>query len=258
MGVNLSIAPKDYFFLDGVDSRDFSVFLFKKDTLTSPARVYQRIEVPGRNGDVLIDDGRHENVEQSYGVIIMGKAYQNIVNFKNFLLSRAGRYCRLEDTFDADEYYQAHITGAITPTMLQGEDRVVCELAFDRKPQRFLKLGEEQRTFRAPSTFSQTYEQIGTLENPSYYASDPILWVWGKGTVILGDYSFEILQNMTGQPTVIDSEEQEAVYGDNIASANKNVKLHYGRFPRTSIGTNVISVSQGITRVRIQPRWWRL
>lgn len=258
MGVNLSIAPKDYFFLDGMDSRDFGVFLFPKDALPSPARDYDRISVPGRNGDVLIDKSRYENVELSYGVIILNNAYDNVVAFKNFLLSRAGEYRRLEDTFDRDEYYMAHIVSGIDAIKPTGSEKVICELTFDRKPQRFLKLGEEQRTFRAPSTFSQTYEQIGTLENPSYYASDPILWVWGKGTVILGDYSFEILQNMTGQPTVIDSEEQEAVYGDNIASANKNVKFHYGRFPRTSIGTNVISVSQGITRVRIQPRWWRL
>lgn len=252
MGVN------DYFMLNGVDSRDFGVFLYRKETLSSPARVYQRIEVPGRNGDILIDDGKYKNVNLSYGAIILEKPYDNVTAFKNFLLSNAGSYGRLEDTFDTDEFYSAHISSGIVPSITPELDKVKCEIVFDRKPQRFLKLGEERGNFRAPTTFSSTYEIIGTLENPTYNQSNPILWVWGMGTVILNDYSFEVVQNMSGQPTVIDSEEQEAVYGDNIASANKNVKLHYGRFPRTSVGTNTISVSQGITRVRIEPRWWRL
>lgn len=252
MGMN------DFFILDGVDSRDFGVYLYRKETLTSPARVYQRVAVPGRNGDILIDEGNYNNVNLSYGAIIIDKPYDNITAFKNFLLSRAGAYCRLEDSFDTEEFYSAHISGAITPEMTPEEDKVKSEILFDRKPQRFLKLGEEERTFRAPSTFSSTYETIGTLENPTYNQSNPLLWVWGKGTVILGDYSFEILQTMSGQPMVIDCEEQEAVYGDNVASANKYIRLHYGRFPRTSVGTNAISVSSGITRVRIRPRWWRL
>lgn len=263
MGVNLSIAPQDYFILDGVDSRDFGVFLFRKETLTSPARVYQRIAVPGRNGDVLIDEGKYENVEHSYGLIILDKPYDNVTAFKNFLLSRAGGYCRLEDTFDTEEFYMAHIAGSIIPEMVTDTDKVVCELSFDRKPQRYLKLGEETKTFVNEQQYSTT---IGTLENPTYNESSPLISVWGNGEFYIRtpdmwmfDCVVNVRDNLTGEPIIIDCEEQDAyIVLDGIKyNANQNIVLLNGNFPHMFVGTNQI-VASGIDKISIRPGWWRL
>lgn len=257
MGMN------DYFVLDGVDSRDFGVYLYRKETLSSPARVYQRIAVPGRNGDVLIDEGKYENVSLSYSAIILEKPYDNITAFKNFLLSRAGGYCRLEDTFDTEEFYSAHISGAIVPEITPEMDKVKCEIAFDRQPQRFLKLGEGTKTFVNEQSYSNT---IGTLENPTYNESSPLISVWGNGEfyirppkMVMLDFVVEVRDNLTSEPIIIDCEAQDAyIVLDGITyNANHNIVLINGKFPHMFVGTNQI-VASGIDKISIRPGWWRL
>ena len=52
-----------YFTYDGVSSQDFGLKI-KKDginNLSSPQRSYEAIQVKGRNGDLIIDNGNFEN-----------------------------------------------------------------------------------------------------------------------------------------------------------------------------------------------------
>lgn len=47
-------------------SDEFGIYTSEKDIHSAPARDQSFISVPGRNGDVLLDNGRYENVNVSY------------------------------------------------------------------------------------------------------------------------------------------------------------------------------------------------
>ena len=49
-----------YLIFGNVDSRDYDILVFFKDVDHTPKRVYQRIAIPGRNGEFFLDENRFE------------------------------------------------------------------------------------------------------------------------------------------------------------------------------------------------------
>ena len=54
------------FYFNDHTSDEFGIYTSEKDIHSAPARDQSFISVPGRNGDVLLDNGRYENVNVSY------------------------------------------------------------------------------------------------------------------------------------------------------------------------------------------------
>lgn len=102
------------------------------------------VQVPGRNGSYIIDNGTYSNIDITYHCVIGNDDQENfndkISAFRNELLSRVGYY-RLHDDYHPDEFRLAScangIDFVITPR-IAGQFDVV----FNCKPQRFLVSGE--------------------------------------------------------------------------------------------------------------------
>ena len=95
---------RNYFTLNGVDSRNYGVYISGKGTFNSPARAMDLIQIPGRNGDLIGLSTRLENGEYRYNnAFIYQNFHNNIESFKAFLLSVPG-YRRLIDTYHPGEY----------------------------------------------------------------------------------------------------------------------------------------------------------
>lgn len=251
---------KDYFVFDGVDSRDFDVYLFRKEILNWPKRSVKKVSVPGRNGDIILDNGRYDNVAFSYGAVIIRRVAYNLAGFRDLLTSAAGRYSRLEDTFERDEYYLARLSGGVEPVTTRNMDAARMELVFERKPQRYLKDGS------VPVTVTGS-----TFMNPSHQISKPIVKITrGSGlndsfglngitvTVTWGDTP----QTVTAAYVDCDSGDVRGNGGEDlngIVSISKAVGLSTVRwydFPVLAPGEN--SVSMNGASIDITPRWWRL
>lgn len=127
---------------DGVDLADFGVTLSGTGTYNAPERDVTSISVPGRNGDILIDNGRYFNIEVEYPVNIELGLPDKVPALRAFLMSHKG-YFRLEDSYHPDEFRLAQYAGPfeINPTGSHNRyGRMV--LTFNCKPQRYLKAGE--------------------------------------------------------------------------------------------------------------------
>ena len=271
----------NYLTYDGVDSRDFGVFISGEGAFDAPARRGEMISIPGRNGSLFMDEGVFENITVEYPAFI-GTGYEAIFrnklgNLRSALTSR-GNYKRLTDTYNPDEFrlgvYREglevdpqHITRAGSFTM-----------KFDCKPQRFLVSGEK----------SFVFTQNGTITNPTLFESSPLIKVTGSGTVAIGEnglYRF-IVSNNVGTIT-IDTEIMEAYLpagelypwtdenGDQLdqelgiglelrdGTNNPTNMLSYIEFvnsvmPKIPPGEQPIRMSPTIKRLEIIPRWWRL
>ena len=97
------------------------------------------------------------------------------------------------------------------------------------------------------------------IENPTRFASSPLLKVTGTGTVGIGSYSFT-LEGTSEQTVYIDCEVMEAWTLAGTAKVNANDLVQYAgnTFPKLEPGLNTVSLGSGISEVVITPRWWKL
>jgi len=158
-------ARDNFFTLNGRSSADWGIVASKDNGFDAPERDVSAIEVPGRNGDLHIDNGRWQNIEVTYNDCVIESDFtEKFGDFRAFCTRQRG-YQRLEDTFHPDEYRLADMTKGLKVDRLgtrYGSGRF--DLTFNCKPQRFLKSGNEPIMFIAPSSDMQTdtYTCAGT------------------------------------------------------------------------------------------------
>lgn len=168
---------------DGVESRNFGVYITGEAVYNAPRRDVEMISIPGRSGAFALDKGRFENIEVTYPAGIFADNETDFANaisdFRNYLCSRKG-YCRLVDEYNPEEYRMAIYKSGleVTPAQLKaGEFNIV----FDCKPQRYLMSGEA----------AVEVSDGDTLLNPTLFESSPLLEVKGYGTVEINAYEID-------------------------------------------------------------------
>lgn len=174
-----------------VSSKDYGVYITQEAAYNAPERDVDVVEIAGRNGAYILDKGRFKNITVSYKCgIALGdeQSFENAIRvFRNALASEAGKYVRLEDEYNPNEYRQAAFLGGIDVDMA---DRRAGEftVSFDAKPQRFLKSGESTITVGSSHT----------ITNPTLYDSHPLLsfTASGSGTITINSDTIEV----TNQP----------------------------------------------------------
>lgn len=137
---------RNYLTFNGHDSRDYGVYISGQGTFSAPARAYEMLSVPGRNGDLVGYEKRLENIEVTYPCFIYSNFDQNLSNFRNMLLSTFG-YVKLTDSYHTDEFRMALFQGPFDPEVTKKNDAGSFDLTFICKPQRFLNSGETVTTF---------------------------------------------------------------------------------------------------------------
>lgn len=232
----------EYLTFDGTSSRDFEVWISGNGTFDAPERDVESIAIPGRNGDLHIDNERFRNISITYPAFITKDFRHNFDAFKAYMLSKRG-YKRLEDSYHPDYYRLASYQNAISPEMAPLNRAGSFDIVFDCDPRRFLKNGE--KTINSPLSAPTT-----TLINPTLYEAKPLLEISGTGSVTING----IQLNITASPTVIDCDIEEAYYG--TENRNNNVVLVNGMFPIFVPGTNTIL--QTVNNLKITPRWWTI
>lgn len=155
-----------YFVFNGKKSSDFGVWASELSLMESPAKRVEIIEVAGRNGDIIIEDGSYENVNLKFkDCFIINDFAKNFSRLKAFLYRQKG-YKRLETPWLPDEYRLAEFDGDISPTIRVWEGFGKFDITFNCKPQRFLKVGDDPIIIIAPTADMSTT----VIEYPEYGA----------------------------------------------------------------------------------------
>lgn len=240
-----------YFTFDGVSSKDFGVFINGNKTFNSPQRIVTMQTIPGRNGELVVDEGRYGNMEHSYAAFIFKDFKPNVSGLANYLSTKVG-YHRLEDSYHPDEFYHAMFVAGLDVDAGSELDVGVFTLTFNRKPQRFLKSGERVVVFERPNNTSGTISR--TIFNPTRQVSAPLIRVYGTGTVGVGNMTIQVTSN----PGYIDLDcDMEDAFMEST-NCNGNIKMLSDDFPTLQPGNTGIALGSGITKIEITPRWWRL
>lgn len=234
---------RNYLIMDGVDSRTFGLYINGVNAFGAPAREVSTLQIPGRNGDLIVKADRLQNYDLTYSAFIYRNFDANIAALRAFLLSHTS-YFRLEDTYHPDEYRMAYFRGPFTPAVNQRLNAAKFDLVFNVKPQRFLKSGEE-------------YVSISdgdVITNPTRFISRPLLRFTGSGTIQFGSGTILTITDNISQTMYIDCETMECYNGS--TNLNNKVSSNDNDFPKLLPGDNVYHRGTGITSMRVYPRWY--
>lgn len=132
---------RHYFEFDGVKSSDFGVFISGAQTMGAAGRDVDEIVVPGRDGNLTIDNGRFNAVAHTYPAFIAEDAKEGLKGLRNALLSKRG-HKRLSDTVHPDEFYRAYYEHGLEPELTANLRHSELEIEFTRDPRRFLVSGD--------------------------------------------------------------------------------------------------------------------
>ena len=229
----------EYLTFNGKSSRDFEVWISGSGTFDAPERDVESISIPGRDGDLHIDNGRFKNIVITYPAFITKDFRHNFDGFKAYMLAQRG-YKKLTDTYHPEYYRLAVYKNAITPKMSTLNRAGSFDVSFDCDPRRFLLTGEEVKTVTGS----------GQLRNPTMYEAKPLLRAYGTGTITIN--GIRIVITAANTYTDVDCEIEEAYKG----STNRNayITLTDGAFPVLTSGLNSIAFTG--SRLEITPRWW--
>ena len=234
---------------NGISSKDVGIEVETFPEYTIPEREYEAIHVPGRNGDVIIDNGTYKNVSRSYKVSIATydiPYHQKMSSVAKWLHSAPG-YARLEDSYEPAFYRLAYYNESVSIENLFNEAGKAT-IKFTCKPQRFYKSGEQAIAFSS----------AGEIQNGTVNIALPLIKVTKvnlQGRIMVGDTTITIASD--SGDVIIDSELQD-VYNADGENKNSVVTFNDGIFPLLQPGSNSISFDGGVTKVEVIPRWWTI
>ena len=181
----------------GVNSADFDLYIGGEGTFNAPKRAVEVVEVPGRNGAIVIDKGHFENIEVSYTVINqeqdLATFSQKLAGFRNALGALRG-YQRLSDTFHPDEFREALFVDDFEVKPIDYATASEFTIKFNCKPQRYLVSGE------TPVVVADGE----TLNNPTLFESEPLLAIKGSGLVEFNGYEINLINPVIGDVNILE------------------------------------------------------
>lgn len=208
-----------------------------------PERDYTITHIPGRNGDIIQDNGCYKNVERTYEVSFdaPNEDFATYANAVSAWLHSTTGYARLEDSYEPNYYRMATYQESNIFENLYNQAGTAT-IVFECKPQRFLKTGDNNITI----------QNSLTIMNPTGFEAYPLFKVTGTSGVLTVNGNSITFSSIDGF-VMLDCELQDA-YKESV---NKNSTIS-GTFPVLRSGSNTISWTGDISSVTMKPRWWTI
>ena len=193
---------------NGISSADFGCTIERRPNHTRGSRRGELIEVPGRNGVVVLEDGSFTTYKQEYVMAFKEgdtiPPYKRAAQVAEWLLGSRG-FCRLEDDFEPNVYRMARYAGALNIEQVADKyGQVVLE--FECQPQRFLKLGETEIAIESAVDSGGLYVGEITIKGIPYGATAFYIRSTGGSPLAVGEYmdaSGNIIEQFYSDPVEI-------------------------------------------------------
>lgn len=206
----------------GESSRDYGVYITDVNVFDGAARDIKLVDIPGRNGAYIIDNGRFDEITLVYDCAMGADGTDGAADFAENMaairawLSSVSGYARLEDDINPDEYRMAAFSGGIKVDT-NGKRTGEFSIEFTARPERFLKSGETAVTVTSGDT----------ITNPTAFESRPLIQVWGHGDIEIGGGIVNVQDSPIGSiaiggggedmsPIVIETNSSQLENGDTI------------------------------------------
>lgn len=255
----------EYFTFDGIESRDFGVWISGVNTWATPERDVEVVQIPGRNGTLTLDNNRWKNITITYPCYMSGDFKEGFDAFKNAILPKLG-YLELSDTYHPRGYRRARLFGGIKPVTGPYNRSASFLLSFDCWPQFYLyQDGEQFPTMIMITNGSGTISDIPLVSRSKpiimVYFQSPLTYGAKSGSVTVGGktITFTDMPYATGDEIYfsIDSEARTITHSKSGGTVVDVSQYCTGEFFEITPPATEISYS-GANFIRVIPRWWEL
>lgn len=221
---------------------DLQAVVTSKTPYSAPAPDITMQTIPGRSGDLIIDNGRYKNVDVSYtcAIVTTEEFCRAARRIRAALLSQGNGYKRLFDSYDADYFRLATIEKAVTITQNGIHDGAL-SVTFNCKPFQYSHAGQRVITLTGG----------GKIVNYEKFPALPYIKIIGNGAVTLNVNGVEFPISEVNEYVEIDSESMNTYKG----AENKNATAANLIYPSFSAGENSIGWTGDVSAVQIIPRW---
>ncbi len=215
-----------------------------------PKRRFEKITVPGRNGDLVLDDECYENIRIKYKVATIPDLHERkdideVLNDLRAWLLTSVEYKKLYDTELPDGFYWAFCSD-ISNAVKTFENMYEFSITFDCKPFFYLDSGQTEQTFTTSSI---------SLYNQGNYKAYPKIKIIGTGEISC-HFNGHYFTISDVSPNVIVDGEKLLVYSSSLVDRSD---LFSGVYPVLSVGSNTISFTgAGFQSAVITTRWCKL
>lgn len=218
------------------------------------ARKHKTYNVPGRNGDIIIQQDAFENLILPYKVFAgTGSFIQDSWSDIADLLYLNG-YQKLQDIADPGIFRLATYNGP-TDAEFYWKQTGRATLEFNCRPERFLNSGDISETYCALLDLNND-PVVQKIDNPTAWTAKPLIIAHissgGSGTITVNGVALT-LSTVPGTQIVLDCEREDAYLG----ATNLNAYVS-GTFPTFVSGENTLLLGGDITSLDITPRWWEI
>lgn len=217
--------------LDGQFPDELSVCLVERPDIPTPEMDYEEIEIPGRDGKLVIENGYKDiTVICEYNVLEFENIKPLIRRIKAFFLNKR----TLQFSDDTVFYKIKKISLSDIENEIEGYG--LFKVTFELDPFQY----------ELQSAINMT--QAGNLINPGSYHALPSLKVYGSGTLVINGKPIVLMD--VAEYIEIDCESGNAFKG--TVDMNSHMK---GEFPVLQVGNNSISWSGNITKMTGNGNW---
>lgn len=227
---------------NGKSLSDFNAYVANSNFLDGAAKDYNSTEIPGRSGNLQINNGRFKNLSLKVQLYIVGNLVNNMDGLRNYLESCDG-YCRYTETLRPGQFRMGLFKDVFAPgdTDPHGGEVTV---TFDCKPQRYLTSGEN----------AIDCTSVASLTNPTRFPSAPLIRLYGTGTLNINNMYITVASHPY-EYIDVDCDLMDARHG--LTNCNSYVTFSTSDYITLSPGANGID-NDGFTTVEITPRWYEI
>jgi phage-related protein len=256
---------------NGISSDEVGVIVEHYPKVIFPKRKVEVYNIPGRNGDRIMDQEVYENYDQPYEIFFDSKDRGGLEammpKIASWLLSGTG-YCRLEDSYFPEFYRMAYVPDA-HEFLSYFNEYGRGTLTFNCAPERWYKSGDIEIEIQNGQTFY----------NPSGFKAWPLFRFGGNGANLtikhigeyipdqipsIGDitYTQSIGSSYSGI-TYFDPKEH-SIYTYNHTNTSDPYKRYdssgqyIGEYEPFYLGKITQISWNSNTKIYMKPRWWTI
>ena len=227
----------------GISSKEMHLRVLNDVLFASPTRDVNMIQVPGRDGDLVMDNGRYNSVIRSIPCRLEAPSHTNVEDLinqiNNWLVSDA-KFHEFEWENDADFKYLARVEGdVISQRVLSRFGKTTVD--FRLHPIKYLK---SMLTPRQIATGTSIFNQFNV-------EAKPLIRLVGSGNITINIGGRSLTLERIGSGCIIDSETQT------ITDLQGRVTLFESMcssFPVLKPGNNQITFDRNDIGVYVTPR----
>lgn len=246
------------FIFNEISSDDMGLFVEKYPPRPFPTRKADVYQIPGRSGDLVVDQNAFSNIVQEYEVFVKGgtEGFQaRATAIARWLLGASG-YQQLRDEYDPTIYREARYVGGVS--FLNALNKYgQATLTFDCKPQRF-PIDEEIITGLIGQTFTLPTVTDAMPGYPLLTITDTIVDVSYKIEVPALNLTITVPGQSAARPAIYIDFETGVISG---RPSNPTAVSVAGKFGAIGNGAQIVTTletGETAPRIGITPNRWFL